>query len=396
MALFSFWGKAASDAPNELPEIYPLPLALNLFTQTDVTATYAKILTDTLERTHGLKEEQETLLWDNCVQSETNEGLVTLLSKAMVSKSELFLVYLPSVNVLRIATDDEKKKIKEDYATAAKSDTGVYISFKNFKKTDLLLVYSALEYCILASLHKSVNIAKAVQIQVDGLRSSVALSDAEVAFAQARSIAAGLRAGKDIVLDAKDRITNATPDVSPTEKAIAFLDAKRAFLLGFPLAYISGLQTGGLGATGESDMRAVERGLKLVFKSIIQPVLSALFDAKTEFKSQDFRQMSMALEVLKTFELVSDDYLSRESKQDILARVFDLDPDEEKKNLEAEADEREESGDSFDNREPGDNDNQPSDTKQAPTVRRIGGATANDTPNGRTKSNRSNERETTT
>src|SRR5690606_7556786 len=78
------------------------------------------------------------------------------------------------------------------------------------------------------------------------------------------------------------------------------------------------------------------------FLTVIQPALLEIFDAETEFKSQDFRQMTSALEVVKTFDLVSDENLSREAKREIIARVFDLDPDKEKKALEAEQPEREE------------------------------------------------------
>jgi hypothetical protein len=150
-----------------------------------------------------------------------------------------------------------------------------------------------------------------------------------------------MRNGNDVMLDAKDSVATATPDTSPTEKAIGFLDAKKAFILGLPLSYTVGEQTGGIGSTGEADMRAVERGLRQYFVSIIQPVFKAVFGVETEFKSQDFRQMTTALEVLKIFDLVSDENISSETKKNIVARVFDLDPDKEKKALEAEAKDRE-------------------------------------------------------
>jgi hypothetical protein len=88
-------------------------------------------------------------------------------------------------------------------------------------------------------------------------------------------------------------------------------------------------------------MRAVERGLKQYFESVLKPVLKALFGVDTEFKSQDFREMNTALETLKTFDLVSEEYLSSEAKKEVLARLFDLDPKEEEKNLEADAKEAE-------------------------------------------------------
>lgn len=340
MSIFSFF-KTTETTSCEIQEIFPLHLNSQNFIKADIIALYVKILTDTIERTHGISKDVVPLLWDNCVQNETANGLVTLLAEAMTERAELFLVYNRSVNILRQATGPEREKIKADYLKAGESKIGVFISFKNYRRTEMLLIYANLEYCVLSSFHKTVNISKAVQIKINDLRASTALADASVAIEQARSIAAAMKNGNDVLLDVKDLITTTTPTIEPTEKAITFLDAKRAFILGLPISYISGLQTPGIGSTGEADMRAVERGLKQYYESIIQPVILALFGDETEFKSQDFRQIASALEMLKTFDLVSDENISSQSKQEISARMFDLDPTEEQKRLKKEAKQRE-------------------------------------------------------
>lgn len=335
---FSWFSKAViSSSDSELPDIYPLGLHIQDFITADIAATFRKILVDTLERTHGIPDEIQPLLWDNCVQNESQEGLVSLLVGAIVKKSDLFLVYKSEVGVLRVATNEEQQKIVADYKSRGESDVGIFISFRNYRKVDMLRIYSELEYCILSSLHKSVNISRAVQIKMDQLRASVSLSDSKKATDQAKSLASALSRGRDIFLDKNDEITTATPNIAPTESAIGFLDAKRAFYLDLPLSYISGLQTTGIGATGEADMRAIERGLKQYFFSIIHPTLLALFDIDTTFKSEDFRQVTSALEMIKTFELVSDELLSKQSKREIIARMFDVDPEDELKAIEAEA-----------------------------------------------------------
>jgi hypothetical protein len=342
MNIFSWAFKTNAELGNaEIPAIFPLALKSDIFVKADILNTYSKILTDVAERLHGLSEEQEPLLWDSCVQSSANEGLITLLATAMAAKSELFIVYVPSSQIVRKATREEEEKIRKEYKEKAESKTGVYVSFKGYRRTDMLEIYSSFEYCVLASLNKTLNVAKSVQFKINDLRSSVSLNDSGVAREQAKSIAEAMRNGNDVLLDAKDSVESATPDTSPTEKAITFLDGKRAFVLGLPLSYVVGEQTPGIGSTGEADMRAVERGLRQYFVSIIRPVLEAVFKVEVEFKSQDFRQMTTALEVLKTFDLVSDDNLSRQSKQEIVARVFDLDPDKEEKQLEADAKEAE-------------------------------------------------------
>lgn len=342
MSVLSLFSKftSTSNQSNELPDIFPFRIAASTFVDADLRATYSKILTDTLERTYGLPKEFTPLLFDNCVQNATQYGLISLLVNAMVDQSNLFLVYVKSVNILRKATAEEEQQIRKDYEKQSSSSVGVYISFQNYRRTSMLKTYSELEYLILSSLHKTVNISKAVQIKISRLRESVSLADSGIAEAQARSIATALGAGQDVYLDAGDEITNATPDVSPTEKAISFLDAKRAYYLDLPLSYISGLQTSGIGATGEADMRAIERGLKQYFFSIIHPVLYALFGVDSEFKTQDFRQIESALETIKSFELVSDTYLSQTSKREIVARMFDVDLDDEVKLLKRESAQR--------------------------------------------------------
>lgn len=327
MSFFPWFSGSTSSGSTgvTLPDIYPLEIVPEFFITSDIKSTYTKILTDVLERTHGIPNKVTNLLWDNFVQNQTESGLISLLVNAMAEKRDLFLVYVKAVNILRVATQQEQQQIRLDYATKSESDIGVFISFRNYRRTDMLRIYSALEYCILSSLHKTVNLSKAVQIKISKLRESISLADADVGKMQALEIATALQNGNDVYLDATDTIETATPDTTSTEKAISFLDSKRAFYLNLPISYISGLQTPGIGSTGEADMRAVERGLKQYFFAIVKPVLNAVFGIDVDFKSQDFRQMTSALEALKTFELVGDDVLSEETKKDIIYRLFDMD-----------------------------------------------------------------------
>ncbi len=332
-------GKQSSDC--EIPEIFPLGVLNRDFVHSDIVNTYVKILTDVAERTHGLDKEQEPLLWDSCEQSDSNHGLISLLAHAMTNKADLFVVYKASVKVLRKATTDEERQIREDYKAKGESAVGVFVSFKNYRRTEILSIYSSFEYCVLSSLNKTLNVSKSIQFKINDLRSSVAMADAAIATAQARSIAQAMKNGNDVLLDSKDSVATTTPDTAPAEKAITFLDGKRAFILGLPLSYINGEQTGGLNASGEGDLRAIERGLRQYFVSIIRPVFNSVFGKDVEFKSQDFREMTTGLEVLKSFELTSNDYISNATKQSIVARVFNLDEDEEKKQIEKEAKEDE-------------------------------------------------------
>lgn len=333
---FLFRGKR-SGSVGEIPELWPFPMVCDIFTANSLRTTYNKILIDTFERAHGLSEEHQPLLWDNCVQSENSRGLISLLVDAMVSQNDLFLVYKPGIRVLRKANAEEEKQIKEDYALRNESSVGVYISFKNYRTTEMLKIYATLEFCVLLSFHKNVNIAKAVQIKMHEMRSSVSVADSSIAIDQAKAIAEALSKGRDVLLDRNDDITTTTPDITPTEKSLEFIDTKRAYILNAPKSYVSGELAGGLGDSGNADMRAVERCLKAFFFSIVQPVCKVVFDDDVKFKSQDNGQMETGMEAMKTFDLTSERFLSLETQRQIVWRLFDVDPEEEQKRIDSES-----------------------------------------------------------
>ncbi len=319
---FSFGTGSSTDT--ELPNIFPLAVDQAAFVVTDVEAIYDRILTDVLERTEGLPAEREKLLWDNCVASEKPDGLVSMLSKAMTARAELFLVFDAGIDLVREATPQEAAQIKADFLKAGKSSAGIFVTFKKFKRADMVKLYSALEYCDVAALYKALNVSKAVQLKLTDLRGSVALTDKADVITQAKAIAKGLADGKDVMLDAKDEITTATPDLTAINSAMDFIDRKRSFYLGLPSSWITGAQSKTMNDTGEADAKAVERGLKGYFFSIVKPVLEALFDAKVTFKSDDFRQLTGSLEALKTFELTGEEFLSSDNKLKVINKLFGL------------------------------------------------------------------------
>lgn len=315
-------------APIELPKLFELSLVESEFVKTDAVNIFSKILTDVLERTQGIPKDYLPMFWDNCLQSESDKGVITLLAEAMAGKDDLVLVVDKGLKIVRLADSSEAAKIKADYQARAKSDLGVFISFKHYKRADFVKLYSGLEYLVIASLNKSMNMAKAIQFKVSELRGSMPLNDVSVAEAQIKSIANSLNQGRDTYMDSNDSIELAKIDIDPTQKAMTFIESKRAFYLGLPTSYITGEQTTGIGSTGEADMRAVERGLKSYFFSVLKPTIEALFGVEATFKSQDFRLLSSGLEALKTFQLVDDSILGADRKKQIIESLFGFDSKE--------------------------------------------------------------------
>jgi hypothetical protein len=321
--LFTFGGHS-NHVNSELPNIYPFGYRSEDFIKNDVLAIYSKILIDTLERTHGISEENHDFLWDNCLESSSNKGLISLLTEAMYNKTDLFLVYNVSLGVLRLADQAEKSQIMSDYKARGESAVGHFISFKQYKRTDMLKIYSAFEYGLISHLHKSISLSAAIQLKFSDMRASVGLIDSERAKAQAIAVATALSKGQDVAIDAKDVIESATPQIDNMKLGLEFLNQKRAFYLGMPQSYIEGTLQKGMGDSGHGDAKAVDRGLRGYFFSIIKPVVESIFNVDVTYKPNDTANIRDNLEVLKTFELTSDELLPQEEKQRIISSLFDF------------------------------------------------------------------------
>ena len=117
MGLSNFFrfGSIFQDTETELPVLFPLHVTKDFFVANDVFNVYSKILTDVIERTSGIPESSTPLLWDNCLQNEAPDGLITLLADAMTNKSNLYLIYVESLGLLRTAYPDEEKQIEAVY-----------------------------------------------------------------------------------------------------------------------------------------------------------------------------------------------------------------------------------------------------------------------------------------
>lgn len=326
MSWFSFLGGDASNT--ELPDIFPIPISDKDFVSIDVQNIYARILTDVMERTEGIPEEAKNLLWDNCLASEKQDGLVTLIAKAMLTKSDLFLVYNKALKIIRKADQIEQQQIRDDYKAKGESSVGIYITFKNYGKTDMVKFYSQLEYCAVGGLWKQGNLSKAIQIKINDLRGSVSLGDSAEAKKQAQAIAKALGLGKDVLIDAKDLIEALIIDLTATNSMIEFVSKKQAMYLGMPATYLTGEQSKGLGDSGQGDTKATERGLKGYYFSIGKPVIEGIFGVKTTFKSEDSEGLAVALNALEVMDRTSNEFLSQENKTKVVNKAFGFDENE--------------------------------------------------------------------
>lgn len=327
---FTFSNSGNGSSTSDIGDLFPVAIKQSDFLRVDVLNIYAKILTDTIERTNGIPDQYVHTFWDNCLASEASEGLVTMLSKAMVEKADLFLVFDKATKVLRKADASESAQIRTDYKKEGESSVGTYVSFRNYQRTDMIKLYSTLEYYAVASLYKNMNLAKAIQLKMSDIRASVALNDRADVEAQAKALSDALKKGNDIMLDAKDMIETGKPDLTATNSAMEFINQRRSFYLGLPASYVTGEIQNGMGDTGQADTKAVDRGLKGYFYSIVRPVLTSLFKIEgLQYKAEDNAQISTGLEALRTFELVGEDLISTESRLKVVNMLFGFPEDTE-------------------------------------------------------------------
>ncbi len=230
MGFFDFLNKKSTSS-NEIANIFPLSLKATDFIRNDIISTYTKILTDTVDRTFGIPKQANQYLWDNVVEDGNNTGLVTMLAVSMCDQTDLFIVYKPSIQVIRKATRDEENQIRADYKKDGKSSIGVFVSFKNYKRTTMLKIWSEFEYCLLAGMNKQLNLSQAMQIKINDMRASVSLQDSQVAIDQAQSIALALKNGNDVMIDKNDEIAVLNVNMDASQKAMDFLATKKAWIL---------------------------------------------------------------------------------------------------------------------------------------------------------------------
>ena len=327
LKMIGFGGSQNNPPVSELPDIFPFPVAKTKFIKNDIETIYKMILVDTLERTYGIPDELNPLLWDSCLKSDKSQGLTTMICKAMVEKSDLYIVYSKATKLIKYANDQERAQIKADYDRVGESKIGIYVSFNEYLLTDMMLLYSALEYCTIGSFYKKMNLSNAIVLKMFDLRASVGAADVSPIIAQAQAIAQSLGAGKDVLLDSKDIIEALSPEIESTNASSSFIDRKRAFYLRLPASYISGILGKSLSGEGEADTKAVERGLRVYYFSIVKPIVEKLFGISTTYKSENNLKLELALQLLKDFELTSEEFISKENKLKVVNKAFDLPED---------------------------------------------------------------------
>ena len=294
-------------------DVLNAPFKMNLcvedFVKIKTENLYKKILQRCYSRSEGAKDaEKIQSLFDSSEKSGSPRGLISLLAKAMTEKTEIAIIY--EAGVVRLADSKEKEQIKKEYEDKAKSSTGILVSFKDYCLTNLVKEYLAMIYYILSSMNTQVGLAKALQIKVAMLRSTVSVNGKDEPISQAKAINEALTKGQSVLMDEKDKVEVLKLDSASVEAAFRFVCSLLASDLGVSLSFITGEMTSGMSATGEADSNADEYGFQDYFNSIFKPACDKLYGWSLVFVTDDWRYTGTMLDkliIVENSSILSDD-----------------------------------------------------------------------------------------
>lgn len=304
-----------------LPVLWDVQLRASLYTEIQLRSIYARILSEVFARSYKIPDAFRSLLRDS-MEGGGQRGLIEHIVCAMANQSELILKY--EAGILHVPEYNERRKIIDEWKRVNKPQQTLYLSFQNYHKTTMLRQYLLHKYLLLCTQHKALNLSASLLIKIADLRKSVALNDSTPAKDQAREIAQALLDGAPALLDVEDMIELPKPDMSVLKEVAEDVHSEISLILGLPISWVAGIQKTGLGDSGDADARAIERGLEPYFWESAYPSFRLLFDNTLRFKTEDYRNVSQALEAMRTFQLDDGQLLPKELQQRILYQLLDI------------------------------------------------------------------------
>lgn len=319
-------GRAETASISDMSYPFAVEVSAELFMKLKIEGLYSRILRDCIKRSiwqHSDKESIERSFYDCFENSENNCGLVSYIAKAMYAQQTKTLVWRDGV--LREATREESKKIKEDYRAVAKSNQGVIINFKDYELTQMLRHYFRQMYEVNLARTTTVNVAASLKIQIDKLREMVSNSESEQAIKQAKVIADALKNGRPVLLDGQDKVEGLSSiNTEPLIVARDEIYSEIAQQTGLPTSYVSGEATTGASVIGDADINRESEAIEPYWLSIWKPIITNLYGvAKIEYRTDKWRAMESKLRSVSILE--SLDTLTDEEKRDFAVKMLELD-----------------------------------------------------------------------
>ncbi len=315
MGFPKFWDNGKNDVVFcAIPRPYVMQMLFDDFVRVKAMNIFANILFECYSKSKGLDEKESAAIFDNfnTYNANATKGLITLISWAIVRRTQVYIVYDKTTGVIRRANGKEMSTIAQDYQQKDYSDTGVMFNFNCYEKADLIKLYLGLLYGTLEAMNTQVGISKAIKFKAKDLRITQSnVSNAEF-VEQAKKIAEGLSKGYSVLIDKDDELEVSKIDVKPIQEATDFYTTLMAGELRVSTSFIDGVIKAGMNSTGEADLETNEAGIKIFFNSIFKPACKGLFGKDVEFLTDNYRrvsQMAKNLPYIENSTAVDDDML---------------------------------------------------------------------------------------
>jgi hypothetical protein len=161
-----------------------------------------------------------------------------------------------------------------------------------------------------------------LQIKINALRGTVALSGQEQPVEQAKKMNDALKEGKSILLDKNDVVETIKIDSASIKDAVEFVSSLIAGELGVSVSFVNGVMTSGMSATGEADANANEYCFQNFFNEHLQPICKGLYNWDLQFMTDDWRWFQAMASNLIIVE--NSSLLSPEQKQLFANRLIPI------------------------------------------------------------------------
>uniref|UniRef100_A0AAU8AXF2 Portal protein n=1 Tax=Dulem virus 29 TaxID=3145747 RepID=A0AAU8AXF2_9CAUD len=315
MGFPKFWNNGKNDIIFcAIPRPYVMQMLFDDFVNVKAANIFSNILFECFNKSKGLGEKEAAAIFDNfnTYNANATKGLISLISWAMVHRTQVYIVYDKTTGVIRKANGEETSKISQDYQRQDFSDTGVMFNFNCYDKVKLIKLYLGLLYGTLEAMNTQVGISKAVKFKAKDLRITQSNESNSEFVEQAKEIVEGLSRGSSVLIDKDDELEVSEIDVKPIQEATDFYTKLMAGELRVSTSFIDGIILSGMNSTGEADLEANEAGIKIFFNSIFKPACKGLFGVDVDFVTDNYRRvaaMAKNLPYIESSTAVTDEQL---------------------------------------------------------------------------------------
>ncbi len=303
------------------------------FVRQAIKALYKRILWSVINTVDAGSDKNKSNLNRTCadnytVRGEDRYGLIHYIAEAMVNKRIIILEkekasIIEGLEFFNFTAESKGATWEED----EDNKTRLILDFTKYELTDTLTMYYSLLFSALEGAGKGIKITQALILKINELTKLMSTErNVEQLEAQLKQLDESVRAGRLAYVDAGSSVDFPVFSIEPSEKAIEFIYGAIANVIGYPISFITGKDTGSsLGDTGEAERKRIRRANQHFFLELVLPILERVYLRTFEL----YVEIENAENMAEMFALMRDDtYLTHAAKTRTLANMFGFKADD--------------------------------------------------------------------